>query len=181
MIVTGEMMSSDSTLDNSALRSLYQYWGQKRQGRPMPARSDISPADIPRLLPNLMIVEAVPPARFRYRLVGSELVRRFGRDPTGQFADEVLEGSHGAFVNDVYTGVCQSCRPAMAESQYFDHNKIEFVCKRIVLPLSDGEGSEVRQLLILQTFEFGPAGPNGRLYQPKTKFGDLQIRDALFA
>lgn len=170
-----------SGLDHAALGSLYQYWDKLRQDRPMPARADLDPADIPRLLPNLMVIEVVPPSRFRYRLLGTELVRRFGSNPTGHFTDEVLEGAHGAFVNEVYAGVCASRRPAMAESQYLDRDKIEFICKRIVLPLSDGEQEAVRQLLVLQVFEFGTLGPNGKPYQPKMKFGDLQIRDALFA
>jgi hypothetical protein len=61
---------------------LYSYWHSKRGTRNMPARSDMNPADIPRLLPYLLIVERAAD-QFRYRLVGSAIVDGLGYDATG--------------------------------------------------------------------------------------------------
>jgi hypothetical protein len=49
---------------------LYRYWRGKLEGRIAPARSDLDPADIPALLPYMMLVEKVDD-QFRYRLLGA--------------------------------------------------------------------------------------------------------------
>jgi hypothetical protein len=70
-----------------AWRDLYLYWqGSHIDGRP-PARADIDPPfHIPKLLPNIMLVDFAD-GQFRMRLAGSELIRRRGRDNTGQIID----------------------------------------------------------------------------------------------
>ena len=60
---------------------LYRYWLAKRADRRMPARRDLDPCDIPKLLPYVMIVEKADD-RFRWRLVGSAVAREAGRDLT---------------------------------------------------------------------------------------------------
>jgi hypothetical protein len=61
---------------------LYRYWLAKRAGCRMPARRDLDPCDIPKLLPYVMIVEKVDD-RFRWRLVGTAVAQEAGRDLTG--------------------------------------------------------------------------------------------------
>ena len=75
-----------------AWRDLYAYWQAKhRDGRP-PSRADVDPVfEIPRLLPNLFLLDVVDET-FRFRLVGSEIVQRAGRDSTGRPIDRNLLG-----------------------------------------------------------------------------------------
>jgi hypothetical protein len=55
------------------------YWESKLNGRSMPRRSDIEPAEMVGLLPNIMIVDVVDDARrFVYRLVGTGEVQLRG-------------------------------------------------------------------------------------------------------
>lgn len=63
---------------------LHRYWLLKhRDGRP-PSRGDLDPLiDIPSLVANLVLLEPVD-GSFRYRLVGTEVVKRSGMDMTGQ-------------------------------------------------------------------------------------------------
>lgn len=50
----------------------------------MPARSDLDPIDIPRLLPYTMLINVtVDPIDFSYRLVGSEISQRSAGEYTG--------------------------------------------------------------------------------------------------
>ncbi|WP_341705558.1 PAS domain-containing protein [Ferrovibrio sp.] len=66
------------------IRRTWDYWNAKRGTRPMPARRDIDPAEIPDLLPYLVLTEVLPAAPFlRYRLVGTKQVAIRGHDPTG--------------------------------------------------------------------------------------------------
>jgi hypothetical protein len=65
-------------------RLLHRYWLSKHvDGRP-PARADIDPiTEIPRLVANLMIIDAMED-EFVYRFVGTEVVAQTGEDMTGR-------------------------------------------------------------------------------------------------
>src|SRR3546814_14185635 len=78
-------MTSTATTDVIAepeLRDLYLYWSDKRKSRNYPARSEIAPEEIKRLLPFVLLLDVLDAGRhFRFRLVGPDAAR--GIDPTG--------------------------------------------------------------------------------------------------
>ena len=164
---------STATVELALLKTLYRYWSDKRRGRAMPSRSDIDLLELPGLLPKLMLLDALGGTdgpRFRYSMLGSDLVARLGRDPTGRFVDEALEGAHRQFMLGLYAEAWQSKGPAMAESQYLSENQVAFSCRRLVMPLSN-DGQTVSHLLGLQVFL-----PE-RLRVTKLQFGDPSIRN----
>lgn len=65
----------------------------RRQARrpAWPSRADIDPLDIPLLLKYLLLIEIerLQPMRIRFRLMGTNFHRFFGRDLTGKTRDEV--------------------------------------------------------------------------------------------
>jgi hypothetical protein len=67
-------------------RHLHRYWLVKHvDGRP-PSRAEIDPiTEIPRLVANLMVIDAVEDD-FIYRFVGTEVVSQTGEDMTGRGA-----------------------------------------------------------------------------------------------
>ena len=68
---------------DARLRSLLDYWNSRRgPDRAAPARADLSPADVPDLLPWIMLLDAVEDD-YRHRLVGTGLDGLFGRPLTG--------------------------------------------------------------------------------------------------
>jgi hypothetical protein len=69
---------------NEPWRQLHLYWLSKHvDGRP-PARADIDPVtEIPRLVANMMIIDA-DDDNFVYRFVGTEVVEQAGEDMTGR-------------------------------------------------------------------------------------------------
>ena len=71
-------------------RELLTYWRTKcRDGLP-PSRADLEPiAEIPTLLKHVFLFDVVGD-QFRYRLIGSFIVDRAGRDCTGKLLDERL-------------------------------------------------------------------------------------------
>lgn len=72
------------------VREAFDYWHSKCVEGRLPARIDIDPTEIPRVLPHISLVERdAESGRMRYRLVGSSLVESVGRDPTGRYLDEV--------------------------------------------------------------------------------------------
>jgi hypothetical protein len=76
-------------------RDLYIYWLSRHIDGRAPSRADIDPPlDLPRLLPNLLLLDWIDGA-FRVRVIGSEITRRGGRDDTGQIVDLKLLSEHG--------------------------------------------------------------------------------------
>ena len=71
------------------LRELYRYWSGKRGMRSFPARAEIAPDEIKRLLPFVLLVDVLDGGRhFRYRLVGTDAAA--GIDPTGKLMHEAV-------------------------------------------------------------------------------------------
>ncbi len=72
------------------IHQLHAYWQEKRDGRAMPRRRDIDPADLKALLPDLMVGDYEPsPFRVRFRLVGTRLTEIHGLDFTGLYLDQL--------------------------------------------------------------------------------------------
>jgi len=73
------------------LPKLYAYWnGLKRAQNAIPFWDDVKLSDLPDLAPRLMLIDAfAKPARYRFALVGSEIVARSGTGIEGLFVDDV--------------------------------------------------------------------------------------------
>jgi hypothetical protein len=77
-------------LQSADIGRLYRHWDEWRQGRAFPSKNDIDPAAIVSCLPFLTIAEIhQDPLRIRYRLVGTEIVRLRGSDPTWKWMHEL--------------------------------------------------------------------------------------------
>ncbi|WP_176473879.1 PAS domain-containing protein [Actibacterium ureilyticum] len=66
------------------------YWEGLRDGRPMPARSEIDPRGIDRALGHTFILEKVAPGMARFRLAGQHLNRLMGMDVRGMPVSALL-------------------------------------------------------------------------------------------
>ncbi len=128
------------------------YWRAKRGKRFMPARRDIDPVEVPTLLPNLQLIEIVD-GRYRFRLVGSELVNAYGSDYTRQYADEFFEGARARNILEVYEIVKVTRQPAFMRSRYETPRGLTLVANRLYLPLS-ADSLDVNMILGALTFEF---------------------------
>lgn len=153
-------MSFETHLDDPLLREIYGYWQGKRGTRRMPARRDIDPVEVPRLLPHLLISAVIDGGeRFRYRLAGTAIARAFGRDPTGKAIDEVIDGGNYDHITELHRTVCRERAALFAESAAALRRRDKnLFAKRVLLPLSD-DGAEVNQILSLMTFYFTAGRP----------------------
>jgi hypothetical protein len=104
--------SLPSQIRHPRLIRLYEHWDAKRNGRPMPSRADMDPLDLPFVLGHLLLMDVTgPPLRFRYRLIGSALTQRAGRDLTGRFVNELPEGDYRKSVIEWHTSVVEDRAP----------------------------------------------------------------------
>src|SRR3546814_18267061 len=76
------------------IKALLAYWQSIHPaGGGLPGRRHLDPIDIPELLPNIWMIDVKRgPLRFRFRLVGTEIVKFTGRDATGCWLDEIYPG-----------------------------------------------------------------------------------------
>jgi hypothetical protein len=89
------------TVCSKRIRRFHDYWDSKRSGRRMPSRADINPAEIPDLLPYVVLTEVLPDAPYLvYRVVGTKQVAMRGIDPTGLPVRSNHLGHHIAYAPD---------------------------------------------------------------------------------
>jgi hypothetical protein len=72
------------------LREILDYWNRRCGMRDMPSRHDIDPLELRNHLPYLSLVDVLDGGRdFRFRLIGTGITARFGRDSTGKTVREI--------------------------------------------------------------------------------------------
>src|SRR5215469_3916463 len=134
---------------------LYEYWLTKRGSRAMPARSDLDPAEIPQLLPHLLIVEKVA-ERFRYRLVGTAVVQEVGRDLTGDFVGSyVSDPEPAASMRAIYMRAFTRLQPVFAAGRFNLKSGAIHNMSLLVLPLSN-DGTHVNMVIANHATRFDP-------------------------
>lgn len=135
-------------------RELFDYWRARRPEGRLPARATLDPVDIPHLLPWLVVFEAVwtdDRPRFRFRLVGTGCVERYGRDATGLWFEEVYEGETLARQRADYAEVAVSGEPSASRPRFPVSDKDYVIYDRLLLPFAD-DGVNVDALAALMIF-----------------------------
>lgn len=153
---------TDPQLLNSPIVSaLHRYWLSKHVDGRLPSRSDIDPADIKPLLPNVLLGNIQwDPFRVFYRLVGTRIVE-FRGELTGHYLDSVswLGQETRTATQDAYQMVAQSRRPTFAEIE--------------LLSVNDLPHKIVTGLWPLATKHDGPVD----MFIAAEDYGDLERRD----
>ncbi len=69
-------------------KELYSYWRSRQVDGRAPKRSELDiPVEVPRLLPNIMLIDCIGD-RLRYRLVGTATWDRYQAELTGTWIEE---------------------------------------------------------------------------------------------
>ena len=129
---------------------LRTYWDEKRRGRAMPSRADISPSQLKEHLGWVMILDVMPGARdFRYRLIGTLVTQYFSSDSTGKTVMEAFAPNGeevGKSVNSVFRKVARDkcVMRATGDANWLSEGLEAF--EAIYLPLSD-DGETVSHIL----------------------------------
>lgn len=133
-------------------QKLKDYWLSLVDGELPPHRTDMQPAEMKSFLPDLMILEVMERDRFRVRLAGTRVARRFGSDPTSKVVSSECRGVVGGIASLAVTckteeGPVSGCIPYLDGVESFD------AVNCVVLPLRDASG-DVRQFILALDFEF---------------------------
>jgi hypothetical protein len=140
---------------DARVRQLYEHWLGLRPGPGiLPGRQHFDPVALPvSLLPLLWLADIErAPLRFRYRLLGTEHVRVFGRDYTGQWIDEAHPDFVGSAAYSQFIAAAER-----GEVGYRCGNTLILLPKdyrsmeRLILPLAR-DGREVDMLLAISVY-----------------------------
>lgn len=127
-------------LIHPVLDSLLRYWNDKRGvERLMPERKDIDPLEMgARLLPHLLLCDLLDRGnRVRFRVVGTNIVRRWGFEPTAKYLDEGL-GPYFATLGELHHACFAERAPVYSVSTFRWGVNRELEAHHLLLPLSKG-------------------------------------------
>ena len=123
---------------NGRIRGIYKYWDSKRQGRRMPSRSDMDPVEIPEFLSNVILVDVFyEPLWFRYRLVGTDRVKKRGFDPTGGRIWEKLPWNDSHSVTEYFREIAGKRCVQFADYPFAEPRGWYVYSDRIMMPQSN--------------------------------------------
>lgn len=135
-----------SVLEYDGLGDLLRYWQLVGHGG-VPSRADIDPADIPKLLSNVILIDVQrAPIRFRARLCGTEVDRLCGRNFTGCYLDDMTVGYFERDILLDYAEVVLHKKPKVTRRSILTASNTWLHYQRLLLPLSTN-GWDVDKLL----------------------------------
>ena len=137
-------------------RQLYDYWLSRTEQGALPTRAGINPADIPRLLPFISLIDVSDRLEVsRVRLAGTRLRDVFDREITGLSIDDLDLGSKRDYWLAAYRHTAVDGKPTQGIVRGPRVNKEHLVQYWIRLPLAAEDGSRIRMILGLDYFLSG--------------------------
>jgi hypothetical protein len=128
-------------------RQLYDYWLAKANGKTCPARQDIHPTDIPRILPGISLVDVSQPlGKSRVRLAGTKLREIYEREITGHNVEDLDWGDKADYWLAAYHHITTENRPTQGIVKGPRLHKEHLVQYWLKLPLSS-DGTTVNMVL----------------------------------
>lgn len=139
--------------NSAAIVSLEAAWRDKcRDGR-LPARSDFPAETLRKWIGRVSLVDVIhEPRRFRWRLIGTQLALRFGRDASGSWFEDLYQGAVLDSYVELYSAAVDQRRPV------YYAGDLEFVGREFLhfasvhLPLSE-DGERVNMLMLYLSFD----------------------------
>ena len=144
----------ESSVQEPQLRQFLSYWRGLCRGRRFPARADLDPVDIPRLLPYMMLVDVADAnaGSFAFRLIGSHITDMVGFNPTGRSLDAFLgDGSFGDFTHGIHAQSLRLGCPVYGGGRHLTAYETTHTCRRVMCPLSD-DGTTISTIVTCAMF-----------------------------
>jgi hypothetical protein len=141
-------------IEDERLQRLFAYWTEKAAGRFCPARRDIDPLEFDYLLGDIALLEVLAefdPPRFRYRVMGTRIVRRVSCDMTGKLVNEMPTPQLRQATQQNYELVTRERKAVLQRgTRVFDGRTFRYEILR--LPLSD-DGATVNMILTANLYK----------------------------
>lgn len=144
---------SASLAPATRLRAALDYWERLRGRRAMPSRAELDPAELPRPLSSVMLVDVLrEPIDFRFRLIGGDIEAISFRNYHGIRFSDIFHMRPGSQVFTDYLHVVQTRRPLWSDIDYVGFDPGIARIHHALLPLSD-DGDRVDTVLAIIEIE----------------------------
>jgi len=134
---------------------LIEHWRELTPAPGMlPGRQHFDPMRVPKLLPNIWLLDVVPgkPRRFRYRLIGTRLVDAGIPGRKGDFLDDPRFMSDPGVGTRLFESVCDGREPNWSRGKpLLRHSTYVDIIERVSLPLA-ADGQTVDMIMNLTLF-----------------------------
>jgi hypothetical protein len=132
-------------------RELYDFWCEAAGSRRMPARSEIDPFKVPKLLPSMGLIDVASGLdEARFRLAGTRLYDVYGEEVTGKRVDRVFAGACADYWRNVHGTVVERRSPLHGVVRGPAEGRDHIVMFWMRLPLSE-DGEDVDRILCFDT------------------------------
>jgi hypothetical protein len=156
-----EFITDPSRIRDSNVRQFLELWQAAHIDGRAPGKSFLDPLRLRFLLGSLSLLEVQSePLRFRYRLVGTDIVQRLGHELTGKFLDEHPDPLLRPFLVKGATMVHHAMMPAYAYVQARTLGQ-DWLLEVVAVPLLGPDG-EVAFIGAGQSFPPGKTEQSGR-------------------
>jgi|GEM_PF-1579790 len=132
-------MSADE-LPDAPFRRLFDHWSSWDGANGVPYRDQLDPANIPRLLQNVMLVEQLANGEFFYRVVGTHIVDAVEFDPSMKPMSAMPDYVDTVKVSAAFQTVIDLKQPRFERMTGQVFAKRWNIYRRLLLPLADTNG-----------------------------------------
>ncbi len=147
-----DFTTSPADITSTRIPRLVDYWRRCCGTRRMPLQSEVDPADIKDLLPNIVLTGIEEPFRVRYRLVGTRVVEFNRLDFTGAYLDEMRWDVTERY-SRAYAQVAATCLPHYGLDSWPLARSLHGRSEVVMLPMST-DGGRVDRCLSMEDFLF---------------------------
>lgn len=135
------------------LDELGAYWSRLAVGRELPDWADVDPIRVPRACLRFVVVADLADggASARYRLVGTNMVDRFGMNFTGKTTAEIMSDGYHRFITGLFQAMCRHRAPVYSCSGFRWDAGRHLRTSRLFMPMTNG-GDDVAIAFVGQTF-----------------------------
>lgn len=157
-VLDARKVAPEEAVPKNRHRALFDYWQSKCQGWELPSRADIDPSEIPaHVLPDISLVTVErysgEKLRYRFRLIGTNVVLNLGRDLTGFSFDQAFHREdYLASEQFVYGKVVRKAKWQWSRAALRVPGREYITHSRLLLPLAS-DGRTVNMVLGHSLFE----------------------------
>jgi hypothetical protein len=145
-------------LNQPVSKAAYDYWNALRNGRPLPRRRDVDPAQMRAVLPHIMLIERLRTEEFIFRLAGTSVCQAFGRELRDHSLLSLWDVAHRGVISVALSGSLKNASPLLLRFRGHAIGRRPLPGELMLLPLLDGSGQASRLLASL-AFARDPLGP----------------------
>jgi hypothetical protein len=125
------------------LHRLLGYYQERRRADGLLLRGELEPRDLAEILPSLCIAEPTAGGDWRFRLIGTGLVDKFGREFTGKTVRAIYDQKSAVRVIDIYDRVARGRHAIMCRGRFLGLSIEHVRAESVQVPLLGADGRTI--------------------------------------